>query len=112
MKRRLAFVLAGAAVIIAGYLRLTQDLVDREEAEGASATPSTEPAPGGSQPKRGGPATSESAGTSGKSSGSGSKKAPAGATKSELYEIATKMGISGRSKMSKPELIKAINSAS
>ena len=37
---------------------------------------------------------------------------PAGATKAELYEIATKLKIKGRSKMSKAELAKAIKNAS
>lgn len=47
------------------------------------------------------------------SSGSGSGKKPsAKATKAELYEIATELGIKGRSKMSKAELTKAIEQAS
>jgi hypothetical protein len=37
---------------------------------------------------------------------------PDGATKAELYEIATKLGVKGRSKMSKAELAKAIEKAS
>jgi hypothetical protein len=42
----------------------------------------------------------------------GGPSAPAGATKAELYEIATKLDIEGRSKMNKAELAKAIEQAS
>lgn len=47
-----------------------------------------------------------------KSAAKSAPAAPAGATKAELYEIATKLNIKGRSKMSKAELAKAIKNAS
>jgi len=37
---------------------------------------------------------------------------PDGATKAELYEIATELGVEGRSKMNKAELAEAIEKAS
>lgn len=104
MKRQIALVLAGTAAIVAGYLRLVQELIDRGDRGKDSEAPSSS--------SNGDSATREQNGTAKSSSASGSTKAPAKATKSELYETATKLEISGRSKMSKAELIEAINHAS
>lgn len=89
MKKQIALALAGTAAAIAGGLRLVQELVDRGNYE---------PAPAATTP----PAAPQKPAASG---------VPSGASKAELYEIATELKISGRSKMSKAELIEAINSA-
>jgi hypothetical protein len=88
MKKQIALALAGTAAAIAGGLRLMQELVDR----GSNA-----PAPATSPPAAARKADAASA--------------PASASKAELYEIATELKVSGRSKMSKAELIEAINRA-
>jgi len=119
MKKQIALVLAGTAAAIAGGLRLVQELVDRGEGSHAATTSSTVPSAAGSAPGTGTkaaqnePVKAEHAGSagSGNPAGSGAAKAPAKASKAELYGIATELKISGRSKMSKPELIEAINRA-
>jgi hypothetical protein len=98
MKKQIALVLAGTAASIAGGLRLIQDLVDRGDGGNAS---------NGVRPDREQPATSAQA----EPTGSGPARASSKSSKAELYEIATELGVSGRSKMSKPELIEAINNA-
>lgn len=126
MKKQIALVLAGTAAAIAGGLRLVQELVDRGEGNHAATTSSTVPSAAGSAPgagtkaAQGEPVKAERAGHAGHA-GSGNPaepdpakgpaKAPAKASKAELYGIATELEISGRSKMSKPELIEAINRA-
>jgi len=111
MKKQIALVLAGTAAAIAGGLRLVQDLVDRGESGHAAPTSSTEPSTAGSTPANGTGATANESTGSDSSGRPEPVKVPAGASKAELYEIATELEISGRSKMSKPELIEAINRA-
>ncbi len=101
MKKQIALVLAGAAASVAGGLRLVQELVDRGGPH-SPEPPSPVSPPGGS-------ATAEKPSEPAPPVTTG---APSGASKAELYEIATKLAISGRSKMSKGELIDAINTAS
>jgi hypothetical protein len=98
MKKQIALILAGTAASIAGGLRLVQELVDR----GNGAHAANEVRPGHGQP-----ATSDQA----EPTGSEPVRASGKSSKAELYEIATELGISGRSKMSKPELVEAINNA-
>jgi len=125
VKKQIALVLAGAAASVAGGLRLVQELVERGDRHGPGtglspadqertppppAPSSTVPAP--DSPSPGTPP--DGAGTGETTSGPASAataKAPAGASKAELYEIATTLGIAGRSKMNKSELADAINAA-
>jgi len=125
IKKQIALVLAGAAASVAGGLRLVQELVERGDRHepGAGVSPAEQdrptapPAPSSTVPAPDSP----SPGTPPEGAGTGSTtsspvtpataKAPAGASKAELYEIATTLGISGRSKMSKSELVEAINTA-
>lgn len=60
----------------------------------------------------GSPAPAAPAKSAAKSAAKSGSAVPTGATKAELYEIATKLNIKGRSKMSKAELAKAIKNAS
>ena len=125
MKKQIALVLAGAAASVAGGLRLIQDLVehgdrhnpgtgvkpeDQERATPPPAPSSTAPTPASSSPGSP-PQGAETGSTTSKPATAATAKAPSGATKAELYEIATTLDIDGRSKMSKPELIEAINTA-
>lgn len=98
MKKQVALILAGTAAVIAGYLRLIQDLIDRGEGSGftSDGKPEQEGQPASASADRG---------------ESGSTTVSSSASKAELYEIATKLEINGRSKMSKAELIDAINRA-
>lgn len=92
------------AVAVVGWKFIESVLTEAEEEldrEDFRAEPTGSPAPAApSKPASAKPAT-----------GKGSA-VPAGATKAELYEIATKLNIKGRSKMSKAELAKAIRNAS
>lgn len=96
MKKQVALILAGTAAVIAGYLRLIQDLIDRGEGSGFTSD--------GKPEQEGQPASADRR-------ESGSTTVSSSASKAELYEIATKLEINGRSKMSKAELIDAINRA-
>ena len=103
MKKQVAIGIAGAsAALIAGW-QLVRQMADREEvvmdpvsvAPGMPAEPSKKAeaeAEAGVTPKPAAP--------------------PKDASKAELYEIAQELGIEGRSKMSKAELIDAIEAAS
>ncbi|MGK2956759.1 MAG: Rho termination factor N-terminal domain-containing protein [Solirubrobacterales bacterium] len=94
MKKKLALGIAGAsAALIAGF-RLVQERSER------SATGNTTPSPA--------PVPSSSANGSAKPAAAPSNSA----SKAELYETARELKIEGRSKMSKAELIKAIEAAS
>ncbi len=125
VKKQIALVLAGAAASIAGGLRLVQELVERgdrhspgtgvspagqERATPPPAPSSTAPAPDSPSPGTP-PDGAETGHTPSTTPPPETAKAPSGATKAELYEIATTLGIDGRSKMSKAELIEAIDSA-
>ncbi|MBK5232298.1 MAG: Rho termination factor N-terminal domain-containing protein [Thermoleophilia bacterium] len=103
MKKRVAIGIAGAsAVLIAGW-RLVQQMTDRDEAvmDPVSVAPGMPAEPSKKKAETASGVTPKPAG-----------KAPsAKASKAELYEIAQDLGIEGRSKMSKAELIKAIEAA-
>lgn len=96
MKKKLAFSIAGATAAVIGGWKLVQQLVDRgDESHPAPPAPAarpTKPDPGPA------PASPDSP--------------DAGKSKAELYDIATEMGIKGRSKMGKKELLQAIRDAS
>jgi hypothetical protein len=98
MKKQIALILAGTAAVIAGYLRLVQDLIDRGQGSGAESDGKRDP-------------EIRVAGAPEATNGSGPIRVSGSASKADLYAIATKLKINGRSKMSKAELIKAINSA-
>lgn len=104
MKKQIALVLAGTAAIVAGYLRLVQELIDRENGgnSGDSAKRVRE--------EQSAPASSEATEATGFEPPAGAR-ASVGESKAELYEKATELGVSGRSKMSKAELVEAINRA-
>jgi hypothetical protein len=92
MKKKLALGIAGAsAALIAGF-RLVQELTDRDE---ATMDP-VAVAPG--IPVEDAPVPP-------------AKASLKSASKAELYETAQELGIEGRSKMTKAELIKAIEEA-
>jgi hypothetical protein len=125
MKKQIALFLAGTAATVAGGLRLIQDLVDKsdrhhsgtgirpEHQERATPPPapsSTTDAPASAAPGTP-PAGAEPGKTTSKPASAATAKAPSGASKAELYEIATTLNISGRSKMDKKELREAIDSA-
>lgn len=103
MKKQIAIGIAGASTILIAGWRLVQQMTDRDEevmdpvsvAPGMPAEPEKKQeaeAAAGVTPK---PTT----------------KPAAKASKAELYEIAQDLGVEGRSKMSKAELIKAIEAA-
>lgn len=100
MKKQMAIGIAGAsAALIAGW-KLVQQMTDREE--GSLDPVSVAPGMPAEPAKK---AEAEAAaGVEPKPAATPSSKA----SKAELYEIAQDLGIEGRSKMSKAELIKAI----
>ena len=102
MKKQVALVLAGTAAGIAGGLRLIQELVERHDRQPAGTGSHPEQEPPSPAASANGKPHSESAAT-------GPARANRSASKADLYEIATELKISGRSKMSKAELIEAIN---
>ena len=125
IKKQISLLLAGTAATIAGGLRLVQELVDRgdrhhsgagirpEEQERATPPPapsSTVPPPASASPGTP-PEGAGTAKTASEPTGPLPVVANADASKAELYEMATKLDISGRSKMSKADLIEAINRA-
>ncbi|MBK8294292.1 MAG: Rho termination factor N-terminal domain-containing protein [Solirubrobacterales bacterium] len=94
MKKQVAIGIAGAsAVLIAGW-RLVQQMTDHDEisTDPFSVTPGMPAEPA-------------------KKADSPAKAPSAKSSKAELYEIAQDLGVKGRSKMSKAELIKAIEAA-
>jgi len=105
VKKQVAIGIAGAsAVLIAGW-RLVRQMTDQGDAvmDPVSVAPGMPAEPA----KK---AEAEAA------AGVAPKPSPAApsasASKAELYEIAQDLGIEGRSKMSKAELLAAINAAS
>lgn len=125
LKKQIALVLAGTAASVAGGLRLVQELVDRGDRHSSDtgllpdgreqATPPPAPSSTTSPPESPSPGSppqgAETGKTNSEPSGAATAKAPSGASKAQLYEIATSLAISGRSKMNKAELIDAINTA-
>ena len=105
MKKQVALGIAGAtAALIAGW-QLVRQMTDREEA----AMDPVSVAPG--MPRRAVEEGRSREGRRNRSEARSRKHAPPDASKAELYEIAQELGIEGRSKMSKAELIKAIEAA-
>ena len=105
MKKQVAIGIAGAsAALIAGW-QLVRQMADPDEGamDPLSAVPGmpAEPAK-----------EAEPENAAGAEPVAGAGAPPARASKAELYEIAQDLGIEGRSKMSKAELIKAIEAAS
>lgn len=107
MKKQLALGIAGASAALVGGWRLINQLVNRGgETDGVAVSPGMPAeefaAPGstGAVPGREpAPAATSPAAVSAKSS------------KAELYEVAQELDIDGRSKMTKDELLKAIQQA-
>lgn len=102
MKKTVAVGIAGVtAVVVAAWRRIQRDNTLETDAPAAPAPQNTAPTP--------------SSTTKSSAAAAGSLFTPsvdAGSTKAELYEVATDMGIEGRSKMTKSELLDAIRSAS
>jgi hypothetical protein len=64
------------------------------------------------EPKRQrGPSDAQAARTRPRGSGSTAEGVDANASKAHLYQVATRLGVQGRSRMSKPELVEAIKKA-
>ncbi len=105
MKKQVAIGIAGAsAALIAGW-QLVRQMADRDEGamDPLSAVPGMPAEPS---------MKAEAEEASGVEPMPGAGAPPAGASKAKLYEIAQDLGIEGRSKMSKAELIEAIEAAS
>ena len=105
MKKQVAIGIAGASAILVAGWRLVRQMTDREEVvmDPVSVAPGM-PA----EPAKKAEAEASAGVTPNPSPAAPSPKA----SKAELYEIAQDLGIEGRSKMSKAELIKAIEAAS
>ena len=100
MKKQLALGIAGASAALIGGWRLIHELVNRDEETDAVAVAPGMPAEAfteESEPKA--PATNTG------------PKASKSSSKAELYEVAQELDIDGRSKMTKDELLKAIQRA-
>lgn len=104
MKKQVAVGIAGAsAVLIAGW-QLVRQMTENEE----GTTDPVSVAPGmPAEPEK----KQEAEAAAGVTPRPAAGKPPAKASKAELYEIAQDLGVEGRSKMSKAELIKAIEAA-
>jgi hypothetical protein len=100
MKKQLALGIAGASAALVGGWRLIRQFVDRGEQTDAVAVPPGVPAEHSSErpatPARPAAAASRVSGNS---------------SKAELYEVAQKLDIEGRSKMTKDQLLEAIRQA-
>ena len=114
MKKKLAFSIAGATAAVIGGWKLVQQLVDSgadippaPAAPAPRATPAS-PTPAAPEPAAGPDTTFSEASREPADSDVPDKET----SKSELYDMATELGIKGRSKMSKKELRKAIRDAS
>jgi len=98
MKKSVVISLAGAAAaLVAGWRRIQRDsLLPETPVTAESAPPAGGPPPAPPTPAAPTPATSTVSEAS---------------SKAELYEIARRLGIEGRSKMSKAGLLEAIRAA-
>jgi len=108
MKKQVAIGIAGAsAVLIAGW-RLVEKMTDRDEMvmDPVSVAPGM-PA----EPAKKAEVETAAGVTPTAAEASPATAPPAKASKAELYEIAQDLGVEGRSKMSKAELIEAIEAA-
>ncbi len=117
MKKKLAFSIAGATAAVIGGWKLVQQLVDRDDdghptpadtAPSAAPEPSAAPDPPPAPVPASGPVVEDDESPKPSESVEPDKET----SKSELYDMATELGIKGRSKMSKKELRKAIRDAS
>ncbi len=106
VKKVVALTLAGAAaVLVAGWRR-----VQRDNSLDGDATPSSSTL--GDRPEGRADASGEAAdGNRPESRGGAAVEVDPDATKAELYEIAQKLDIEGRSSMTKAELLEAIRAA-
>ena len=114
MKKKLAFSIAGATAAVIGGWKLVQQLVDSDDdirpAPAPPAPRATPAAPAATAPE---PAAGPGATVIEASPEPDDSDVPDKETsKAELYDMATELGIKGRSKMSKKELRKAIRDAS
>lgn len=113
MKKHLALGIAGASAALVGGWRLINELVHRESEQ----TDAVAVAPGVPAEEFTAPAEAASGDTGGKSDAGASPEAPQAtkasksSSKAELYEIAQDLEIEGRSKMTKDQLLKAIQQA-
>ena len=106
MRRSCAF---GAAILV-GAIGIGLALLNRlAGGDGGIESPVGPPEPIESAGKKPTPPTTESPAASTTSNG---PKATASMTKAELYEIASDLGIKGRSSMNKSQLLEAIRAAS
>ena len=118
MKKKLAFSIAGATAAVIGGWKLVQQLVDSgDDGRPAPAAPAPratpKPAPAAPSPAVPEPAAGPDTAVSETSPETADPDGPDKETsKAELYDLATELGIKGRSKMSKKELRKAIRDAS
>ena len=118
MKKQLALGIAGATAALIGGFKTVRQLVDRGNEEDAVAV-----APGVPAEKSAGTSiedlTMENESATPETGGPDSSAAAPGASpavskkssKAELYDVAQDLGIEGRSKMTKDELLKAIEAA-
>lgn len=97
MKKQVALGIAGASAALIGGWRLINQLVNR----GEETTDAVAVAPG--MPAEDFTESAEKA-----PGGANSAKASKDSSKAELYEIAQELDIDGRSKMTKDQLLKAI----
>ena len=114
MKKKLAFSIAGATAAVIGGWKLVQQLVDSgDDIHPAPAAPAPRATPASPTPAAPEPAAGPDTTVSEASPEPADSDVPDKETsKSELYDMATELGIKGRSKMSKKELRKAIRDAS
>ena len=114
MKKKLAFSIAGATAAVIGGWKLVQQLVDSgDDIHPAPAAPAPRATPASPTPAAPEPAAGPDTTVSEASPEPADSDVPDKETsKSELYDMATELGIKGRSKMSKKELRKAIRDSS
>jgi hypothetical protein len=111
MKKHMALGIAGVTAALIGGFKVVRQLVDREDETDPVAVAPDVPAewsdPGADELSDAGPL--EGAPTSPVTQAPSELSAKS--SKAELYEVAQDLGIEGRSKMSKTELLKAIEEA-
>lgn len=109
MKKSLAIGIAGiAAAVVATWRRVQRDnTLASDSAGGTESVPAAPASRSGGSTATNRADTTRAASPSALFTPSVSEKS----TKAELYEIATELGIDGRSKMNKGELLAAIRSA-
>lgn len=116
MKKQMAIGIAGATAALIGGFKLVRQLVDRGDGTDGVAVAPGVPAEQAADTPTGD--LSRQAEKNAGASGGGADSAPASApavskksSKAELYDVAQQLGIEGRSKMTKDELLKAIEAA-